>query len=66
VTLGDALSAKSLMEMIYREHLPAHLKDPVTFLYHSGWRTSEMRKLEWRDVELAGKGGKASARNQQE
>ncbi|MGE5304691.1 MAG: tyrosine-type recombinase/integrase [Alphaproteobacteria bacterium] len=41
--------------LVLREHLPTHLKDPVTFLYHSGWRTSEMRKLEWRDVDLAGK-----------
>jgi integrase len=36
-----------------REGLPAHLKDPVTFLYLSGWRVSEMRSLEWRDVDLA-------------
>jgi integrase len=35
--------------------LPSHLKDPVAFLYHSGWRISEMRALEWRDVDLAGK-----------
>jgi integrase len=33
-----------------REALPAHLKDPVSFLYHSGWRVNEMRTLEWRDV----------------
>ena len=32
-----------------------HLKDPVAFLYHSGWRISEMRALEWRDVDLPGK-----------
>jgi integrase len=38
-----------------REVLPAYLKDPVTFLYHSGWRVSEMRALEWRDVDLSGK-----------
>jgi integrase len=38
-----------------REVLPAYLKDPVTFLYHSGWRVSEMRALEWRDVDLPGK-----------
>jgi integrase len=37
------------------EALPSHLKDPVAFLYHSGWRISEMRALEWRDVDLAGK-----------
>jgi integrase len=38
-----------------REALPAYLKDPVTFLYHSGWRVSEMKALEWRDVDLLGK-----------
>ena len=38
-----------------KEVLPAYLKDPVTFLYHSGWRVSEMRALEWRDVDLPGK-----------
>jgi integrase len=36
-------------------HLPGHLKDPVSFLYLSGWRVSEMRRWEWRDVDLAGK-----------
>jgi integrase len=40
--------------LVLRENLPVHLKDPVTFLYHSGWRVSEMRALEWRDVALAG------------
>jgi len=38
-----------------REALPGYLKDPITFLYLSGWRVSEMRSLEWRDVDLAGK-----------
>ena len=38
-----------------RENLPAYLKDPVTFLYLSGWRVGEMRALEWRDIDLAGK-----------
>ena len=37
-----------------RENLPDHLHGPVTFLYHSGWRVSEMRALEWRDVDLVG------------
>ena len=27
----------------------------MTFLYLSGWRVSEMRALEWRDVDVAGK-----------
>lgn len=34
--------------------LPPNLRDPVAFLYHSGWRVSEMRTLEWRDVDLVG------------
>lgn len=38
-----------------RDSLADYLKDPVTFLYLSGWRVSEMRALEWRDVDLAGK-----------
>ncbi len=38
-----------------REGLPAYLRDPVTFLYLSGWRVSEMRTLEWRDVDLSGR-----------
>lgn len=37
-----------------RDNLSEHLKDPVMFLYLSGWRVSEMRALEWRDVDLAG------------
>jgi integrase len=38
-----------------RDGLAEHLKDPVTFLYLSGWRVSEMRTLEWRDVDLSGR-----------
>lgn len=38
-----------------RRALPATLRDPVTFLYLAGWRVSEMRGLEWRDVDLAGR-----------
>ena len=38
-----------------RQNLPEYLKDPVTFLYLSGWRLGEMKALEWRDVDLAGK-----------
>jgi integrase len=37
-----------------RSSLPAYLQDPVGFLYFSGWRLSEMKALEWRDVDLAG------------
>jgi integrase len=43
---GDFVSLKS--------KLPDYLKDPVTFLYHSGWRVSEMKALEWRDVDMSG------------
>jgi integrase len=38
-----------------REHLPQYLKDPITFLYLSGWRVGEMKALEWRDVDFAGR-----------
>lgn len=38
-----------------RERLPEYLKDAISFLYLSGWRLGEMRALEWRDVDLAGK-----------
>ena len=37
-----------------REALPDRLRDPVSFLYLSGWRVSEMQALEWRDVDLPG------------
>src|ERR1700733_2636040 len=36
-----------------RKELPEHLRDPITFLYLSGWRVSEMTKLEWADVRSA-------------
>jgi len=38
-----------------RDALPAHLQDPITFLYFSGWRVGEMRALQWRDVDLDGR-----------
>jgi integrase len=38
-----------------RDGLPTYIKDPVTFLYLSGWRVSEMRTLEWRDVDFLGR-----------
>lgn len=37
-----------------REALPDDLRDPVSFLYFSGWRVGEMRTLQWRDVDLEG------------
>jgi integrase len=38
-----------------REKLATYLRDPIAFLYLSGWRLGEMKALEWRDVDLAGK-----------
>jgi integrase len=37
-----------------RDALSEYLKDPISFLYLSGWRKSEMQTLEWRDVDMAG------------
>jgi integrase len=38
-----------------RQALPDYLRDPVSFLYLSGWRLGEMQTLQWRDVDVAGK-----------
>lgn len=38
-----------------RANLPEYLRDPITFLYLSGWRVGEMRALEWRDIDLHGR-----------
>jgi integrase len=35
-----------------RVALPEYLKLPISFLYLSGWRVDEMRKLRWSDVDL--------------
>src|SRR5262249_33644339 len=35
--------------------LPRHLKDPVGFLYYSGWRVREMRKIQWKHLDPSGK-----------
>jgi integrase len=37
-----------------RANLSEYLRDPITFLYLSGWRLGELKALEWRDVDLAG------------
>jgi integrase len=34
------------------KHLPAHLKGVVRFGYITGWRVSEILKLEWRQVDM--------------
>jgi integrase len=33
--------------------LPEYLRDPVSFLYLSGWRSGELKSLEWRNVDMA-------------
>ena len=38
-----------------RANLSEYLRDPITFLYLSGWRLGEMKALEWRDVDLRGR-----------
>jgi len=38
-----------------RAKLAEYLRDPIAFLYLSGWRLGEMKTLEWRDVDLSGK-----------
>ena len=35
-----------------RAELPAYLRDPISFLYLSSWRLSEMRNLSWSEVHL--------------
>ena len=37
-----------------RANLSEYLRDPITFLYLSGWRLGEMKTLEWRDVDPTG------------
>ena len=38
-----------------REALPEHYRDPVTFLYLSGWRSGEMKAVGMRDYDRAGR-----------
>ncbi len=40
--------------IVLAANLPDYLRDPIMFLYLSGWRVREMRALEWRD-DLGGK-----------
>ncbi len=35
-----------------RDALPSYLKPLVTFAYHTGWRSGEIRKLTWNKVDL--------------
>ena len=35
-----------------RNELPERLRDPIAFLYLSGWRVSEMKGLEWSDIDI--------------
>ena len=41
--------------LVLHDKLPDELKPLVEFLYLSGWRKGAGKKLEWRDVDLAGK-----------
>jgi len=41
--------------LLMKTNLAEYLRDPVQFLYLSGWRVSEMRALEWSDVDVEGK-----------
>jgi len=43
------------MFLALREALPECLKDPMGFLYYSGWRLGEMRRLPRPDVDLVGR-----------
>jgi integrase len=55
------------MALIWHSMCPvAKFQNPITFLYLSEWRLGEMKALEWRDVDLAGKSRSPAARNQQE
>ena len=35
-----------------RKHLPDYLRPLVTFAYYTGWRSEEIRSLQWRQVDL--------------
>jgi len=39
--------------LVLLSNLPEYLKPVVEFLYLSGWRKGEARKVEWRDVDMA-------------
>ncbi len=41
--------------VLLRANLAEYLRDPIAFLYLSGWRLGEMKAVEWRDVDLAGR-----------
>jgi hypothetical protein len=48
---GETLARCYKAREIERLHLPDYLIDFVRFAYYSGWRKSEIKKLEWRDVQ---------------
>jgi len=37
-----------------RANLTEYLRDPIAFLYLSGWRLGQMKALDWSDVDLVG------------
>jgi len=43
----------SVIDNLYRTVHPS-VKDVLEFLYHSGWRSKEVTKLEWQDVDVEG------------
>src|SRR5262249_50275105 len=51
-TLEENNARQGLLEhgdfLRLRQELSDYLKDPVSFLYLSGWRKGEMQSLEWR------------------
>ena len=38
-----------------QDELPDHFKEPIAFLYYSGWRVSEMRQIEWKHIDPSDK-----------
>jgi len=50
IEVGDFYS---VIDNLYRTVHPS-VKDVLEFLYHSGWRSKEVTKLEWQDVDVEG------------
>ncbi len=50
INVGDFYS---VIDNLFRTVHPS-VKDVLEFLYHSGWRSREVTKLEWQDVDVEG------------
>jgi len=50
INVGDFYS---VIDNLFRSVHPS-VKDVLEFLYHSGWRSKEVTKLEWQDVDVEG------------